>query len=248
MRRLTQFAVLIFAAATGMEAQPAPQQQATHKPQHHTRKVLPAAVQQPVPPPAPVVPVPVPVLEQPPTPATVQVDAGKLSVKAENSSLTAILHDISMKTGMNIDGLSKDQRIFGTYGPAAPREVLSALLDGVGYNVMMIGALTNGAPRQLVLTPRTTGPSIGGGGNRAMPGARTNNNNNDDEDDAQDAQDPNLIQAQQDQNQNQNQNQDQQQPPPTTPPGQNNARTPQQMLQEIQQMRQQQLQQQQSQQ
>ena len=63
----------------------------------------------------------------------------KTLVNADNSALSGILHDISAKTGMTVDGLSRDQRIFGSYGPSA-REVLSALLDGLGYNVMMAGA------------------------------------------------------------------------------------------------------------
>src|SRR5215475_9897174 len=49
-------------------------------------------------------------LDQPAKPAQVQLNAGKLSVNADNSSLTGILHDISAKTGMTVDGISRDQR------------------------------------------------------------------------------------------------------------------------------------------
>jgi hypothetical protein len=184
-------------------------------------------------------------LDQPAKPAQVQLNAGKLSVNADNSTLSGILHDISSKTGMTVDGLSRDQRIFGSYGPAAPREVLSALLDGLGYNVMMVGALDNGAPRALTLTTRTGGGAATG--NRAATMPRQSNNNDDEDDSPPEQQDtpqpprpePNPPEA--------NQPPEQQQPPAN--PGQpGQVKTPQQMLQELQQMRQQQLQQQQQQQ
>ncbi len=93
-------------------------------------------------------------LEQPATPARVTVDAGRLSVTAANASLSQTLRDISAATGTQIDGISKDQRIFGVYGPGSPQEVLTALLDDSGYNVMMVGRLPGGGPRQLVLSAR----------------------------------------------------------------------------------------------
>jgi hypothetical protein len=177
-------------------------------------------------------------LDQPPTPAQVLLDARTISVKAENSSLSEILHDISSKTGMTIDGLSKDQRIFGSYGPASTREVLSALLEGVGYNVMMVGDLSNGAPRQLLLTPRGADAA---GGKSTAPAMRQNNNNNDDDDDTSDQSDNTPMPPRPNPPEVINQEQHQE---PATPPGQNTIKTPQQMLQELQQMRQQQQQQQ----
>jgi hypothetical protein len=183
-------------------------------------------------------------LDQPAKPAQVHVDAGQLSVKADNSTLSNILHDISSQTGMTVDGLSRDLRIFGTYGPASPREVLSALLDGAGYNIMMVGSLDNGAPRQLMLTPRTGGgaaaPGPGSSGGRQMQGVRQNNGDDDDDStpDQQDAQpprpEPNPPEATPQPDQT----------PPAGQPGQ--IKTPQQMLQELQQIRQQQMQQQQA--
>ncbi len=41
----------------------------------------------------------------------------QLTVKAENSSLTQILHQVSSPTGMRLDGLSGDERVFGSFGP-----------------------------------------------------------------------------------------------------------------------------------
>ena len=54
-----------------------------------------------------------------------------------------------------MEGLNRDQRIFGVYGPGPARDVIAQLLDGSGYNVLMIGDLGQGTPRQIVLTSRT---------------------------------------------------------------------------------------------
>jgi hypothetical protein len=95
--------------------------------------------------------------EQPASPATVTAGNNELTVKADNSSLAQILHQVSSKTGMQLDGLGGDERVFGSFGPAAPREVLTALLDGTSYNVVMVGDLPSGAPRELLLTRRSGG-------------------------------------------------------------------------------------------
>jgi hypothetical protein len=97
-------------------------------------------------------------LDKPAEPATVTLRGGQLSVTANNSSLTDILHQLAAASGMTIDGLDKDTRVFGTYGPGDPRDILSSLLDGAGYNVMMLGGTAAGAPRQLVLTVRNNAP------------------------------------------------------------------------------------------
>jgi hypothetical protein len=93
--------------------------------------------------------------QQPPQPAQVKLAPGTLSVDADNSSLDAILQQVSASTGMQVQGLAQDQRIFGKYGPGQPREVISALLEGSGYNVVMLGQTTSGAPRQLTLSSRS---------------------------------------------------------------------------------------------
>jgi hypothetical protein len=89
-----------------------------------------------------------------PRPATVNLSNGKLTVEANNSDLTQILHDLSEKSGMTIDGLHNGPRVFGTYGPGNSREILSALLLGSGYNFIMVGDAAQGAPRELLLTPQ----------------------------------------------------------------------------------------------
>jgi hypothetical protein len=97
-------------------------------------------------------------LNEPARRATVKVESGKLSIHADNSSLSQILRDLATASGMKLDGLSQYQRIFGNYGPGEPRDVLSTLLVGSGYNVIMVGDTGNGVPRELSLTQRVGGP------------------------------------------------------------------------------------------
>ncbi len=95
-----------------------------------------------------------------PQPAHVVWDSHGLSIQAANSSLSEILTEISTLTGGHVDGFNADARVYGQYGPAPARDVLAQLLDGTGYNVMMIGDLGQGAPRQIVLSTRTAGSAI----------------------------------------------------------------------------------------
>jgi hypothetical protein len=89
-----------------------------------------------------------------PTPATITWDSQGLRVAAENSSLAQILQDVATATGATIEGFDDDRRIYGVYGPGQTREILSQLLQGSGYNVVMVGDLGQGAPRQILLTLR----------------------------------------------------------------------------------------------
>ena len=150
--------------------------------------------------------------------ASVVWDSHGLTIDAANSSLEQILKDVSTATGAKVEGLSSDQRVFGAFGPGPAREVLSQVLQGSGYNVIMVGG--QGAPRQILLSERQSGP--------AQPAVR-NNTSSSDEDDVEEPQPP----AAPEQIQNR----------PGFPPG-GPPRSPQQIMQEMQQ-RQQQIQQQQ---
>jgi hypothetical protein len=115
---------------------------------------------QPVPAPQPqaappVSQVPPSMLQQPAGEAQVVFTGDTLSIHADNSSLSAILHQVAGKSGMQIEGLSGDERVFGTFGPGAPRDVLADLLNGTAYNLVLLGDLGDGAPRELILTPAT---------------------------------------------------------------------------------------------
>jgi len=119
----------------------------------------PVAAHAAAPAPAPVVPEPPktpdwPVNDRPAAAAVIWNSQG-LRIEASNSSLQQILKDISTLTGTKIQGLATDQRIYGTYGPASARQVLAQLLDGSGYNVLMIGDQGQGTPRQIVLSTQS---------------------------------------------------------------------------------------------
>jgi hypothetical protein len=97
--------------------------------------------------------------------ATVTWNNEGLRIEADNSSLQQILKDVATATGTEIDGTVTDQRIFGAYGPGRVSEVLSLLLQGFGYNVLMVGDQGQGTPRQIVLSTRN--------GSKLPPAANT---------------------------------------------------------------------------
>ena len=92
-----------------------------------------------------------------PSPATVTWDSHGLRIVASNSSLQQIMDDVATATGATVEGLGSDQRVFGNYGPGPAREVLSQLLHGTGYNVVMVGDQGQGTPREIVLSGRHGG-------------------------------------------------------------------------------------------
>jgi hypothetical protein len=162
--------------------------------------------------------------------ASVGWDGRQLSIAATNSSLHQILRDISTATGVKVDGLGGDQRVFGRYGPASARDVLGQLLEGSGYNVMMVGDQGQGTPRQVLLSTKANVPVVAAPGN-AQPAAA-----------AEDDQPEEPEQPEQPVNPIMNR------PMAVSPQQQpQGGRTPQQMMQDMQ-LRQQQLQNQQQQQ
>lgn len=112
--------------------------------------------------------------EQPANPAKVTWDSHGLAIEASNSSLGQILHDVAAETGVKLQGLDQDERIFGNYGPGPAREVLSRLLDGSGYDVLMIGGQGDEPPQQIILSKSTAG----------TPQPANAQSNNQEEDDA----------------------------------------------------------------
>ncbi len=182
-----------------------------------------ASTAQPAPPQEQLAPKPPdwPVNDQP-AEAKVEWNSRGLRIEAANSSLQQILKDVATATGAKVSGLGADQRIFGTYGPGAARDVLSQLLDGSGYNVLMIGDRGQGTPRQIVLSKPPTGPA---------PAVASNLGMNNDDSGSADVEEPPQPQP----------------PPPPLQPHQNmpnglgpgaQPHTPQQLLQEMQQRQQ----------
>ena len=124
---------------------------------HASRPAKPSAE---MPAASPVVPTaqvfPTPLIQQPPSQADIEASPERLTIKASNASLTQTLQRIADKTGMHLEGVSGDERVFGSFGPGAPRDVLTALLNGTSYNMIMVGSLDNGAPRQLLLSAKSS--------------------------------------------------------------------------------------------
>jgi hypothetical protein len=159
-------------------------------------------------------------LQQPAQDAQIVFANGNLSIHADNSSLAAILHQVASNSGMKIEGLGGDERVFGNFGPGTPRDVLADLLVGTAYNQVLLGDLSNGAPRELILSPTRGGAAAPS----PAPQANANANAEDNE--------PEAVEA----------------PPPPPPPQQEapaasgqqpppGVRTPQQLFEQLQQMR-----------
>jgi hypothetical protein len=206
-----------------------PPKSATH-PIHPKKRVHPAKPEvQPEPVAAVVPPTPPPPdwpVNDKPAPASVEWNGRVLSISATNSSLQQILSDVSTATGVKVDGASGDQRVYGSYGPAPAREVLSQLLDGSGYNVLMIGDQGQGTPRSLVLTVKSNAPAPNPGLN-----AQARQNPDDDAEEPEQAEpidpstrrlpglnrSPQQMMQEAEQRRLQMQQQQQQQPPPQQP-------------------------------
>jgi hypothetical protein len=176
----------------------------------------PAAAPQPAP--AQSSEVPPSLLQQPAKDAQIVFGDGSLSIHADNSSLAAILHQVASNSGMKIEGLGGDERVFGNFGPGAPRDVLADLLAGTAYNQVLLGDLSNGAPRELILTSTTRG------GAPAPSPAPQANANADDGNESEAVETPPPP------------------PQPEQPPGSPQqqppgVRTPQQLFEQLQQMR-----------
>ena len=157
-------------------------------------------------------------LQQPAQEAQIVFADDSLSIHADNSSLAAILRQVAAKSGMKIDGLGGDERVFGSFGPGAPRDVLADLLDGTAYNLVLLGDLSNGAPRELILTPATRG-----GAAVPSPAPQVEADEASNEPESVELPPPPPPE---------------QPPPGATPPPAPGVRTPQQLFEQLQRMRQ----------
>ena len=155
-------AQMLHARTTATAVQPVKAHKAAHP---HKRPVAaPAPVPAPAAAPAPATP-PAPELPQwpaneKPAKAAITWDSQGLHIDAANSSLEEILMEVATLTGAKLEGFDADQRVFGAFGPGPARDVLSQLLLGSGYNVVMIGDQGQGTPRRIVLSLRHTGAMI----------------------------------------------------------------------------------------
>jgi hypothetical protein len=201
----------------------------------------------PEPPPAPAPPPPPPTLEQMPAlPPQVQYSNGQLTIMAENSTLADILRAVRTRIKAEVEiPPNANERVVGHFGPGSAHDVLTALLHGVDFNYVMIGSPTHpdGVDR-LILTSKSGGISNPG---TAMPTEPPPQANNEAPVDEAATPSPDAEPPPEDAPENATNGEA---PPPPTPDGQQQVKTPEQLLRELQQQQllQQQLQQQQGQQ
>jgi hypothetical protein len=113
-----------------------------------------AALQQPV---DPATPEDLP----PAVPPVVTYENGLLSISAENCTLASILFAVRAQTDaqINVPAGTVNERVATNFGPAPMREVLVALLNGSGYNYVLMGTLEQpDSIQRVLLTPRPKKP------------------------------------------------------------------------------------------
>jgi hypothetical protein len=128
---------------------------APRKPARHT--AVPKA-EQPQPPPAP----PLTPEQMPPVPPQVTYQNGQLTIVAQNSSLRDILTAVGVQTGASLEMPpgAGDERAVVRLGPAAPRDVIAALLQGSNFDYILLGSPGNpNALRRIILSPRGNAPA-----------------------------------------------------------------------------------------
>ncbi len=92
----------------------------------------------------------------PPTPPQVTYSNGLLTIVANNSTLSDILHAVSARTGADVDMPPQlgGERVAARIGPGTPRDVLSDLLSGPHFDYILLGS--DGDPnavRSIILSP-----------------------------------------------------------------------------------------------
>ncbi len=221
-----------------------------------------AAAQPPSPPPT--------LAQLPATPPQVSFQGGQLTISAQNSTLGDILKAVRVQTGATIDlPGTAPERVVGHFGPAPPRDVLASLLNGSHFNYLLLGSPTDpaaldrvilmaksgspvestpapaveqasGSNQNVFARPMTPMAAPGGGNTVVAEGEDAQDDSADDSTDATDDTQADDQTDQTDQGDDQAAAADDQQ---QQQDGQQNVKTPEQLLQELQQ-RQQQLQQQ----
>jgi hypothetical protein len=100
----------------------------------------------------------------PSTPPQVSYQNGMLTIVAQNSSLGDILHEVHLRTGATIEvPPAATERVVTRIGPGPAREVLVTLLNGAGYNYVMVGTASDPtALANVILTSKPAGTTGGG--------------------------------------------------------------------------------------
>lgn len=117
-------------------------------------------------PPPPVGPLPqIPMDQLPAVPPHVSYQYGLLTIVAQNSTLADILLDVRKLTGASIDiPPNATERVVTRLGPGPARDVLAALLNGTGFNYVMVGSPSDPAALSALLLIMGSAGGPGGTG------------------------------------------------------------------------------------
>jgi hypothetical protein len=88
----------------------------------------------------------------------VQWDGSTMAIHASGEDLPAILTEVSHATGLKVTGGVPDERVFGVYGPGSVQQVVTDLFGGLYVNLLLVNG-TATQPKELILSPRTGGPT-----------------------------------------------------------------------------------------
>ena len=136
-----------------LNAPSAAQQQPTHK---RAAKAAKKVVPEPPAPPAPPPPPPTPE-QMPSVPPQVHYSQGQLTIVAENSTLADILRDVRKQTGAVVEiPPNATERVVVHLGPGPARDVLATLLNGSHFNYVMLGSAAHpDSVDKIILTSKT---------------------------------------------------------------------------------------------
>ena len=92
--------------------------------------------------------------QMPPKDPTVSFQNGSLTVVAENSTLSAILHAVEKTAGIKLQGTPPEDRIFGKFGPGSPRDVLTQLFSGAHIDYILQGNNNPNSVQSIIINNR----------------------------------------------------------------------------------------------
>jgi hypothetical protein len=101
--------------------------------------------------------------QMPAVPPRVSLDNGALTIVAENSTMADVLTQLRAATGIKIETLGgpSGERIAARIGPAPVRDVILSLVQGSGYDFIILGV--EGRPdavERLILTPKASSGAV----------------------------------------------------------------------------------------
>ena len=189
--------------------------------------------------------------DQPPVPPQVSYANGQLTITASNSTLADILNAVKERTGarLEVPSSAAQERVAVEIGPGNPRDVLDRLLYGSAFDYILLGSDQNPTAVTQIVVKRREGTNAAAAPTmeaRPIPPSQTESSDeNTDSEAEQPPQEPIAPQPQPAAQAPANiappamQQAPEQNAAPGATPGQNQVKTPQQLLQELQRMQQQ---------